>query len=222
MSALCLALHPYEGLRKIDGYDEPNARFVAYDLIMNVMNTPSHDASSHDTPTAAVSEAVIDMAARFAALGVMPTPGQAVADIGEDSGLVGFALIRHVADASCITIRPAAELDNARELAAQIGVQNRVTFRRLDTAALDFEADSLDVVLFDEGIQLRDDAQLAAVLESLRLAIRPGGVVYVSSPSRVDEDLVSLRSLLAAAGFDDMSQAPSGSFVLRRFALSSV
>jgi hypothetical protein len=84
MRAFGLALHPYEGLRKIDGYDEPNARFVAYDLIMNVMNTPSHDASSHDTPTAAVSEAVIDMAARFAALGVMTTPGKEVADIGED------------------------------------------------------------------------------------------------------------------------------------------
>ena len=184
---------------------------------MNNMNTPSPK-----TPVDAVSQAVTDMAARFAALGVMPTPGQTVADIGQDSGLVGFALIRHVADASCITVRPAAAHDSARELSAQIGVQDRVTLRPLDDAALDFEADSLDVVLVDESAERRSDAQFAAVLENLRRAIRPWGVLYISSSSRVDDELASLRSLLISAGFDDVSQAPSGSFVLRRFALSSV
>ena len=179
------------------------------------MNTNEMSASD-------LSKVVTRITAEFAALGVMPTPGQTVADIGSGPALVAFALIRHVADATCISIRPTNELDDARALAAHIGVQDRVTFQELDIAALDFEADSLDVALLGERIHGLDDEQLCALLANLRRAVRPGGVLYIAGGSTTAVSDVTLGSRLAESSFDDVSQAPGGSFVLRRFALSSV
>ena len=97
-----------------------------------------------------------------------------------------------------------------------------MTFQELDIAALDFEADSLDVALLGERIHGLDDEQLCALLANLRRAVRPGGVLYIAGGSTTAVSDVTLGSRLAESSFDDVSQAPGGSFVLRRFALSSV
>ena len=177
--------------------------------------------NNDEMSTSDLSDSVAQIAEDFAALGVMPAPGQTLADIGSDSGLVGFALIRHVADASCIVVGSAADLDDARELAAQIGVQDRVTFRDRDVAALDFEADSIDVALLGESIHSLDDEQSSDLLANIRRAIRPRGVLYVAGVSSMDDGDVTLRSRLADSGFDDLAAVESGGYVLRRFALSA-
>lgn len=177
--------------------------------------------NTNEMSTSDLSDSVAQIAEDFAALGVMSAPGQTVADIGSDSGLVGFALIRHVADATCIVAGSAADLDDARGLAAQIGVQDRVTFRDRDVAALDFEADSIDIALLGESIHSLDDEQFSDLLANIRRAIRPGGVLYVAGVSRADDGDVTSRSRLADSGFDDLAAVEAGGYVLRRFALSA-
>ncbi|MEI6231238.1 MAG: class I SAM-dependent methyltransferase, partial [Actinomycetes bacterium] len=143
------------------------------------------------------------------------------ADIGGDSGLAGFALIRHVADAVCISIGAADALDDARQLAAEVGVQGRATFVAADLTHLDLEPDSIDVALLGESIHSLDDEQSSDLLANIRRAIRPRGVLYVAGVSSMDDGDVTLRSRLADSGFDDLAAVESGGYVLRRFALSA-
>ncbi len=179
--------------------------------------------SSVDQSWPDVAAAVVEMGSKFAALGVMPTTGQTVADIGSSSGLVGFALIRHVADATCISIGAADALDDARQLAAEVGVQDRATFITADVTRLDLEADSIDVALLGDAVMALDNEYVSAALANIRRAIRPGGVLYLAGTSSVDASNVTLRPLLDESGFDNLSTTTitGGGYVLRRFALSA-
>ena len=177
--------------------------------------------NNNEMSTSDLTVSVAQVADDFAARGLTLTPGQTVADIGGDSGLVGFALIRHVADAGCISIGTADALDDARKLAAEVGVQDRATFVAADVTRLDLEADSIDVALLGDAAMDLDDARLVAALANIRRAIRPGGAVYVSSGSNTERTSATLHALVADAGFDAVEVLPGGSALLRRFALSA-
>ena len=185
------------------------------------------------------SVATMDLLEVFAERGVAPKPGQAVVDIGCGSGVVGFSLIRHIADAYCISIDRPEVLDVARNQAAQIGVENRVTFRPGDSGNLGLEPDSVNVALLINVAQYLDDDELHACVAGVRSALLPGGVFYVraSIAGEVDEGsedawaaLPELRTagsthqrtedeyleVFTSAGFDDVTTHPGGRFVLRR------
>ena len=194
-----------------------NPRIEAFVEITTYPFLMNNDEMSTSDLTVSMAQIADDFAAR----GLTLTPGQTVADIGGDSGLVGFALIRHVADAVCISIGAADALDDARKLAAEVGVQGRATFVAADLTHLDLEPDSIDVALLGESIHSLDDEQSSDLLANIRRAIRPRGVLYVAGVSSMDDGDVTLRSRLADSGFDDLAAVESGGYVLRRFALSA-
>ena len=195
-----------------------NPRIEAFVEITTYPFLMNNDEMSTSDLTVSMAQIADDFAAR----GLTLTPGQTVADIGGDSGLAGFALIRHVADAVCISIGAADALDDARQLAAEVGVQGRATFVAADLTHLDLEPDSIDVALLGDAAMALDDARLVAALANIRRAIRPGGAVYVSSGSNKERTSAAFHALLADAGFDAVGVLPGGSALLRRFALSSV
>jgi len=194
-----------------------NPRIEAFVEITTYPFLMNNDEMSTSDLTVSMAQIADDFAAR----GLTLTPGQTVADIGGDSGLAGFALIRHVADAVCISIGAADALDDARQLAAEVGVQGRATFVAADLTHLDLEPDSIDVALLGESIHSLDDEQSSDLLANIRRAIRPRGVLYVAGVSSMDDGDVTLRSRLADSGFDDLAAVESGGYVLRRFALSA-
>ena len=112
----------------------------------------------------------MDLLEVFAERGVAPKPEQTVVDIGCGSGIVGFSLIRHIADAYCISIDRPEVLDVARNQAAQIGVENRVTFRPGDSGNLGLEPDSVNVALLINVAQYLDDDELHACVAGVRSA----------------------------------------------------
>jgi ubiquinone/menaquinone biosynthesis C-methylase UbiE len=175
--------------------------------------------NSDEMSTSDLSVSVAQIVNDCAAIGVMPTQGQTVADIGSDSGLVGFALIRHVADAMCISVGTADALDDARKLAAEVGVQDRATFLAADVRNLDLEADSIDVALFGDAVMALNDASVVAALANIRRAIRPGGAVFASGGSNPERSSAAFHALVTDAGFDAVDILPGGGVLLRRFAL---
>lgn len=186
--------------------------FWTYPVPMTDVHNKNHDGAS------TVAEAV----AHFTDLGVMPAPGQIVADIGCGTGLAGFAAIRHVADASCISIDHPETLNAAKGLAAQIGVENRVTFRPADSVALQLENDSAHVVYLNPNYLAqsgKDDVTADRVVEflrALRHIVLPGGAVYVRNVGDWKLSGESLVGLAESAGFDDVVWVNGGGVILRR------
>ena len=158
---------------------------------------------------------VANLVASFTELGVMPAPFQIVADIGCGSGLAGFAAIRHIADATCISIDTADALEAARALAIEIGVENRVTFVPGSATSVSLDDDSVHVAYVNGAVLKLDAADLATFVSHLRRAVLPGGAVLIEAGG-VQVAADQLAQVFVDAGFDDVVVTPAGGFVLRR------
>jgi len=173
----------------------------------------------NEQPVSPVASDVADVISRFTELGVMPAPFQIVADIECGSGLAGFAAIRHMADATCMSIDTPAALEAARALAAEIGVEGRVAFTPGSATSLSLEDDSVHVAYVGGSVLSLDEADLAAFVARLRRVVLPGGTVYING-AEIDVPAATLVQMFTDADFDDVVVTPAGGFVMRRPSLA--
>jgi C-methyltransferase len=97
-----------------------------------------------------------------------------VLDVGCGSGVVGFTAIRDVPGATLVSIDSSPVLEVARELAARMGVAERVEFISGGVESIPSEMD-FDLELLIHVAQYLDDASLDTALRRVADALRPGG-----------------------------------------------
>jgi SAM-dependent methyltransferase len=102
-------------------------------------------------------------------------PGMAVLDVGSGPGTLTFDIAARVAPGTVIGVDRSADIvDHAREAADRRGASG-VSFAVGDAYALDFPADSFDVVHAHQVLQHLSDP--VAALREFRRVVRPGGFV---------------------------------------------
>ncbi|WP_434061980.1 class I SAM-dependent methyltransferase [Actinotalea lenta] len=124
-------------------------------------------------------------------------PGLRLLDVGCGPGSITVDLARLVAPGEVVAIDPAQEaLDEAGELADELGAAGNVTFRRADVMALPFESGSFDVVHAHQVLQHLPDP--VGALREMRRVTRPGGLVAVR-----DVDYRTMTWAPPSAGLDE-------------------
>jgi C-methyltransferase len=117
----------------------------------------------------------------FAGRGVTLLPGQRVLDLGCGSGIVGFALARDVAGATVLAVDRPGVLELAADLAAAMGMADRVTLVAGDAAAAPLGTADADLAVLTNVAQYLDDRRLSEPLARVHRALRPGGRAYLTT-----------------------------------------
>jgi len=114
------------------------------------------------------------IAATLAERGVTVRAGGRVLDVGCGSGVIGFTAIRDVPTSRVVSIDTSPVLDVARELAARMGVAERVDFVSGGVESIPPQSE-FDLVLLVHVAQYLHDEALELVLRRARGALRPDG-----------------------------------------------
>jgi len=107
-----------------------------------------------------------------------PAPGDRVLDVGCGSGVIADVLASLGADVTAIDANPAA-------IAYARSAYDRPNLRFEEKAVYDLAVDpeSIDRIYCLELIEHLDAAQGADLLSSLRKALRPGGMLFLTTPN---------------------------------------
>jgi SAM-dependent methyltransferase len=171
--------------------------------------------------------------------GVRLPAGGTVLDLGCGSAVVALTLARVDVDARVVAVDRVEVLDVVRELAADMGVKAEVQCVPSDARLFRPDPESVDVVLLGNVAQYLTDDELIDVLSGVRKALRPGGILHLTTPvvddgsdgwaanwsSAVEMFLSSprvplrddshVRRTLAAAGFDAITYWPPHAYTAR-------
>jgi 2-polyprenyl-3-methyl-5-hydroxy-6-metoxy-1,4-benzoquinol methylase len=178
--------------------------------------------------------------ARLSERGVaVPTGGQ-VLDLGCGSGLLSLTVVRRAEGARVVAVDRPEVLDVARQVAAEMGLTERLELRPGDVRTVDIETERYDVILLTNVAQYLDSGDLLATFRRIRAGLTPDGVFHLVTP-RVDEglagsavnwttavemylssplvplrDAAALEGALREAGFTSLEQWPPNAYVCRR------
>lgn len=135
-------------------------------------------------------------------------PGAHLLDLACGSGLDGFVLAQddYAVHVTCVDF--AQVLAVAVQLANLMGVRQQVALRHGDLLTVDLPPASFDVARLGAILYYFDPRQVRTVLEKAYLALRPDGLLVISSLMADEERCESEMALLLAVEF--LHNAPRG------------
>jgi SAM-dependent methyltransferase len=179
------------------------------------LNVPTSAAQSVWAGLAAVELATWQQDAdiarrRWAEVGVgrQSFPGARLLDLACGSGLDGFVLAQDDYSVHVTAVDFAQVLAVAVQLASLMGVRQQVSVRQGDLLTIDLPRASFDLARLGAVLYYFDRRQVRAVLEKALAALKPDGLLVISSLMADEERCQSEMALLLAVEF--LHDAPRG------------
>jgi ubiquinone/menaquinone biosynthesis C-methylase UbiE len=147
---------------------------------------------------------------RWAEVGVgrRSFPGAHLLDLACGSGLDGFVLAQDDYAVHVTAVDFAPVLAVALQLASLMGVRQQVTMRQGDLLAIDLPRSSFDVARLGAILYYFDRRQVRAILEKTYVALKPDGLLVISTLMSDEARCQSEMALLLAVEF--LHDAPRG------------
>lgn len=136
---------------------------------------------------------------RMVSVGRGTHPGVRVLDVACGSGVNGFVLAQddRKARVTALDLNPKV-LDVAARVAKAMGVAKQVSLRRADALTGELGREGFDVVLFGRILYYFQPDQVAAMLRRAYEALKPGGLLVISSYIADEERCRAETALLVA------------------------
>jgi len=136
---------------------------------------------------------------RMVGVGRETCPGVRILDVACGSGINGFVLAQDDRNARVTALDMNTKvLDVAARVAEAMGVAKQVTLRRADALSGDLGREEYDIVLFGRILYYFQPDQVGAILRRAHEALKPGGIVVISSYIADEERCKAETALLVA------------------------
>lgn len=145
-------------------------------------------------------EAVEEELATWRELGMTPGRfrGVRILDVACGSGIRSFGLAREDPEVRIVALDSAPVLEIAKQIAARMGVSERIVFQAGDVTSSDLGSGEFDMVLLSYLLYFFTPEDARGLLSRVRRALKPGGLVVVRAAIADEERREATDALIDA------------------------